>query len=195
MEEIGMKWMLRIAIGFLSLLILAIAALFVLGHRTNAGRVHASAEFNASAEQIWPWLSEGDKAKQWVSWLVEVRPLTPAASGVGSKEVWVMHDANNGGQPMEIESACTEYEPPTRLSVRLSSSGSFDGHQTYRLVNLDNGRARLDIDGQYHFSQWFAALMEPVVTPAAEKKLVGDVARLKSLIERGANNGATSSAF
>ena len=40
-----------------------------------------------------------------------------------------------------------------------------------------------------------AALMEPLITPAAEKKLVGDVAQLKSLIEKGASNGTTSSAF
>jgi hypothetical protein len=163
-----MKWTLRIAGGFLALFVLAVAVLFALGHRANAGRVHVSADFNASAEQIWPWLSEGDKAKQWVSWLVEVRPVTSTKSGVGAKEVWVMRDENNGGQLMEIEGTCTEYERPTRLGVQLSSSGMFDGQQTYRLVNLGNGRTRLDIDGQFHFSQWFAALMEPVVTPAPQ---------------------------
>ncbi len=190
-----MKWTLRIAGGLLALLVLAVAVLFALGHRPNAGRVHASAEFNASPEEIWPWLSEGDKAKQWVSWLVEVRSGASTRSAVGSKEVWVMRDENNGGQLVEIEGTCTEYERPSRLGVRLSSSGMFDGQQNYRLTNLGNGRTRLDIEGQYHFSQWFAALMAPLIIPAAEKKLAGDVARLKSLIERGANNGAARSAF
>jgi hypothetical protein len=195
MEENSMKWVLRIAGGFLALLILAVVVLVALGHRTNAGRIHVSAEVNASAEQIWPWLSEGEKAKQWVSWLVEVRPVTSTPSGVGAKEVWVMRDENNGGRRVEVEGICTEYQRPTRLGVQLSSSGMFDGLQTYRLTNLGNGRTRLDVDGQFHFPQWFAALMEPVVTPSAEKKLEGDVARLKSLVERGANNGTASSAF
>jgi len=177
-----MKWVLRISGIFFVLLIIAVAVLFALGHRANAGQIHVSAELNASPEQLWPWLNASDKVKQWVSWLAEVRQDRPT-TGVGTKQIWVMHDANNGGKPMEIEGTYTEYLPPTRLTVQVSSAGSFDGQQTYRIQNLGGGRTRLDIDGRYHYSQWFAELLEPLITPAAEKKLVEDVARLKSLVE------------
>jgi uncharacterized membrane protein len=184
-----MKWVLRIAVGFVSLAIVAVAVLFALGNRANAGRIHVSTELNASAEQLWPWLNDNDKVKQWVSWLVEIRQ-DQSKTGVGAKQVWVMRDENNGGQRMEIEGTVTDYQPPARRSVHLSSGGMFDGQQTYRVENISDGRTRLDIEGRYHYSQWFAALLEPLITPAAEKKLVRDVARLKELVESGASKTA-----
>jgi uncharacterized protein YndB with AHSA1/START domain len=177
-----MKWVLRIVGGFFVVILLAVAVLFIMGHRTNAGRIHASAELNGLPDQVWPWLNEGEKLKQWVSWLVEVRGWESGA-GVGAKRVWVMRDENNGGALMEIEGKCSEYAPPARLTVQLSSGGVFDGQQAYRLTDIGNGRTRLEVDSSYHFSPWLARLMEPVITPAAEKKMVGDVARLKSLME------------
>jgi carbon monoxide dehydrogenase subunit G len=188
-----MKWVLRISGVFVALLVVAIAALFALGHRANAGQIHVSAELKASPEQLWPWLNESDKVKQWISWLVEVRQDRPA-TGVGTKQIWVMQDSNNGGKPMEIDGTFTEYLPPTRQTVQVSSAGTFDGQETYRVENLGAGKTRLDIDGSYHYSEWWAALLEPLITPAAEKKLRGDVARLKSLVEKE-RNGTASSAF
>jgi len=61
-----MKWILRIAGGFAALLVIAVALLFALAHRADAGRVHVSTEINASAQQLWPWLNDQDKLKQWV---------------------------------------------------------------------------------------------------------------------------------
>ena len=194
-----MKWILRIAGGFAALLIIAVAVLFALGHRANAGRVRVSAELNASPEQIWPWLNTSDKLKQWITWLVEIRQDQPGTR-VGTKQVWVMRDENSGGQLVEMEGTFTEYQPPARESVHVTSAGMFDGQQTYSVEDLGGGRARLDIDGRYHYSQWFAALLEPLITPAAEKKLVRDMARLKSLVEseaiqKGDKNGTARSAF
>lgn len=187
-----MKWILRIAGGFAAFVAIAVALLLVLGHRANAGQVHVSTEINASAQQVWSWLDDTDKQKQWITWLVEIRQDQP--SRVGTKQVWVMRDANNGGQLMEMEGTFTEYQPPLRESVRISAAGSFDGQQTYAIENLGAGRTRLSIDGSYRYAQWFAALMEPLITPAAEKKLRGDVARLKTLVEKE-KNGTASSAF
>ncbi len=39
-------------------------------------------------------------------------------------------------------------------------------------------------DALYHYDMWFAnRLMEPLVTPSAEKKMVRDLAHLKTLVE------------
>jgi uncharacterized protein YndB with AHSA1/START domain len=192
-----MKWVLRIGGVFVALLIIAVAVLFALGHRANAGQIHVSAELNASPEQLWPWLNQSDKVKQWISWLVEVRQDQPT-TGAGTKQIWVMHDSNNGGKPMEIEGTYTEYLPPTRQTVHVSSAGSFDGRETYRVESLGAGKTRLEIDGSFHYSEWWAELLEPLITPAAETKLRGDVARLKSLVESSGSkekNGTASSAF
>jgi uncharacterized protein YndB with AHSA1/START domain len=185
-EEIDMKWFIRIAAGLVLVLAMAVVLLLIIGHRANAGRVSASTEISASPEQLWAYLNDGEKLKQWVSWLVEVRGWDPQHQGVGTSRTWVMRDENNGGQLMEIQGKCTEYAPPTRLTVLLSAGDIFDGEQAYRLTNLGNGRTRLDVASRYHFTPWFARLMEPLITPAAQKKMVGDLARLKSLVEKNA---------
>ena len=105
-------------------------------------------------------------------------------SSTGVNRILVMKDENNGGMLMQIVSKCSEYAPPSRMTVQLTTTeGMFDGEQAYQLVDLGNGRTRMEIHSHFHFSQWFASLMEPLITPAAKKKMVGDVARLKSLVE------------
>jgi hypothetical protein len=95
-----------------------------------------------------------------------------------------MHDANNGGAPMSIASRCTEFTPPKRLGVTVNVPNAFDGSQTYAITDLGNNRSRLDIDGEYRFTQWFASLMTPLIMPAAAKKMEGDIATLKRLTEK-----------
>lgn len=94
-----------------------------------------------------------------------------------------MKDENNGGMLMEIDGTCSEYAPPSRLTVQLKSGGDFDGQQAYLLTDLGNGRTRLEMDSNYHFTSALARLMEPLITAAAEKKMVGDMAHLKSLVD------------
>jgi uncharacterized protein YndB with AHSA1/START domain len=183
MEEIRMKWLKWIGIVLAVLLILPVVTLFVLGLRKDAGHVHHSMEIAASPQQIWPWLEEGDKLKQWVSWLVDVRVPDPSVHGVGASHVWVMKDENNGGMLMQIVAKNREYAPPSHLTLQISSSPEFTGVNNYDLVDLGNGRTRLEVDSRYHFSNWFANFMEPVITPAVKKKMVADEERLKSMVE------------
>ena len=115
-----MKWFLWIGGGIAAVLVLGLVVLVVLGHRANAVQLHASTEIRASREQVWAWLEDGDKLKQWISWLVEVRTDPTHGPGVGAKRVLVMRDENNGGQLMEVESTCSEYAPPARIGLKLS---------------------------------------------------------------------------
>lgn len=179
-----LKW---IGIVLASLIVMPLLTLLVLSHRGGAGKLHASTELAASREQVWAWLDESDHLKQWVSWLVEVRE--PATKhGAGSERTLVMRDENDGGMLMELNGRIKAYEPPSRLTIGLGSPVyQFDGDQTYTLTDLGNGRTRLDIDSTFHYAQWFANLMEPIVTPIARKKLVGDLARLKTLVETKAD--------
>jgi len=182
-EEVEMKRVLWIGGGIVGVLVLGVVVLMVLGHRANAGQVHASTEIRASRERVWAWLEDGDKLKQWISWLVEVRADPTQGPGVGAKRVLVMRDENNGGQLMEVQSTCAEYSPPAHIVLKLSSMGAFEGDQTYELVDLGNGRTRLLVNSRYHFTLWLANLMEPLITRLAQKKMDGDVAHLKSLLE------------
>jgi uncharacterized protein YndB with AHSA1/START domain len=178
-----MKWLKWVGIVLAALLVLPLLTLLVIGLRPGAGQIQASADIHASPDQLWSWVEDGAKLKQWVSSLVEVRPADPPQPGVGAKRVLKMRDENNGGTPMEIEATCSEYAPPSRLTMRLVSKDAFDGRQSYLLTDLGNGQTRVEIHSQFHFADRFAQLMEPLITPSARQKLVGDLARLKSLVE------------
>lgn len=175
-----MKWVLRIVGGLAAVLVLGAITLMVMGHRANANHIHSVAELSGTPADIWPWINDADKVGKWVSWVVEVR--NPSTYSVGAKRVVVMKDENNGGQVMEIAGTFSEYQPPSRMTVQLTSAGGFDGTQAYRLTDLGDGHTRLEIDFDFHFTSAFARLMEPLITPQAEKKMVSDLDRLKSLV-------------
>jgi carbon monoxide dehydrogenase subunit G len=179
-----MKWVIRIVAILVALPLVGAAVLLAMGQRGGAGQMHVSTEIQASPDRIWPWIQESGRLKQWVSWLVDVRDVSNSFDGVGAQRVWVMRDENNGGELMEIHVTCTDYAPPERVGVRTSTSGVFEGRQGYRLTDLGNGKTRLDADGQYQFQMWLARLMEPLITPQAEKKMRGDLAHLKELVEK-----------
>jgi carbon monoxide dehydrogenase subunit G len=179
-----MKCVLRIVAILVALLLLGAVVLLAMGQRGGAGRLHDSVEIQAPPERIWPWLEESGRVKQWVSWLVDIREGPNGFQGVGAQRVWVMRDENNGGALMEIQVTCTEYAPPARVGVRTSTAGVFEGRQGYRLTDLGNGKTRVEADGQYEFQMWLARLMEPLITPQADRKMRGDLARLKMLVEK-----------
>jgi len=182
-----MKWILWIGGGLIGVIALACVVLLVLGHRANAGLTSVSADISASPAQVWQWLDEPGKLKQWISWVVEVRTPNPVASGVGAKRVIVMKDENNGGMPMEVEGVYTKYQPPTEMDLAMSTPGAFEGTETYRLTDMGNGRTHFEAVGRYHYAIWMAQLFEPLITPAAQKKMDADASRLKSLVEAGAS--------
>ena len=174
-----MKWILRIAGGLLAVIVLAVVVLLALGHRSSAGRTVATIEIAAPPQQVWQWLEEPGKLKQWISWVVEVKtPQGSPASGAGAKRTIVMRDPNEGGALMSIDGVCTKYDPPVYQALSLSTPGAFEGEETYRLTDLGNNRTRLEIAGEFRYTMWLAQLMEPLITPEAQKKMDGDMARL-----------------
>jgi uncharacterized protein YndB with AHSA1/START domain len=183
-QEIRMKILKWIGIVVAALIVLPFVTLLILSQRANAGASHTEIEIAAAPEAVWPWLDEGARLKQWVSWLVEVREPQPVHHGVGAPMTWVMKDENNGGALMPMAGKFTEYNPPTHFKFSIGSPREmFEGEEAYTLVRLDNGHTRMAIDARYRYHQWFAALMEPLITPAADKKMRSDLAKLKSLIE------------
>jgi carbon monoxide dehydrogenase subunit G len=179
-----MKWVWRIAGGFAAVLIVAVLVLLALGRRSSAGREEASIEIAASPAQVWEWIDDPAKLKQWISWVVEIStPDGKRLGGPGARYAIVMRDPNEGNALMTINGVCAKDEPPLYKEAVLSTPGAFDGRESYRLVPLNNGHTRFEIQGSFHYTMWAAQLMEPLITPAASKKMDSDLARLKSLVE------------
>jgi carbon monoxide dehydrogenase subunit G len=186
-----MKWVLRIAGGVVAVLTLGFIVLFALSRRADAGRSVSTIEIAASPEQIWPWINDGAKLKQWISWTEEVRvPSDSPQSGLGMKRVYVMRDPNEANARMNIDILTTKYEAPAYQELAMSTPGAFEGTESYRLTPLANHRTRVEIDGKFHYSIFFAQLMEPLITPAATKKLEDDMGHLKKLVESEAISAA-----
>jgi uncharacterized protein YndB with AHSA1/START domain len=178
-----MKYVKWVALLFAAMIALVLVILLVMGHMPNSGKFQASTVIDAPAAKVWAFLDDEKNMTKWISWLQEVKQDGPR--GVGSRLTLVMRDANNGGQLMRLESRCTEYVPGARMSEEIESrEGQFEGSATYRLTDLGNGRTRLDVDNRYHFDQWFANLMSPLILPAARTKMMGDMEHLKALVEK-----------
>lgn len=176
-----MKILLYLLAGVVGLVVAAIVVLFLMGFRKGAGTMTTALEIDRPPEAVWPWLTEGDKQTQWVSWLVEVKDLTPGVTGPGKKYAWVMDDPNMK-QKVEIVGESLGEEYLKYLSVKLSSEVGFDGTSTWTLTDL-GGRTRLESQGAFTYRKWMFRLMEPIVTPQARKKQDADFAKLKSLVE------------
>jgi uncharacterized protein YndB with AHSA1/START domain len=180
-----MKWVGIIAAVLAGVVVVAIAGLWIAGFRKDAGHYESAIDIGRPAAEVWPWITEPEKQKKWVGWLTEARALTPESSSVGSREVWVMVDPSMNNQRVEIDSEVTSVVPNQSLSLRVGSKGMFTGDANYTLIALPGGGTRVLNSGTYRYDQWFARLLEPLVSPEAHKKLENDMGRLKRLVEEG----------
>lgn len=177
-----MKWVKIIVGSFFALIILATAAIAVAGMGADSNRMACSVVIHQKAAAIWPWLWEGEKAKQWVSWLAEVR-RDEGEPTTGRKAVWVMEDRNNNNMRMEINATVESAESNRKLALRLDSAEGFHGNSVYTLTELPDGSTRIDSDSRYTFDNGFARFMTPLVLWQAKKKMAGDFDHLRALLE------------
>jgi uncharacterized protein YndB with AHSA1/START domain len=177
-----MKWIQRIVLGILGLIVLAVVVLFALSKRPGAGETEVTVEIARPPAVVWAWLTEEPKLVQWVGWLTDVVPDPATPPGVGHKETWVMLDPNSK-EPMRIVTTVTREDAPRAAAARLEVPGAFVGDVSYDLTDLGSGRTQLRQKSVFHMKNPVFTLMEPLVTPEARKKANADFARLKQLAE------------
>ena len=175
-----MKWVKLGALAVVGFLALAVVVLLILGRRESAGRLQGAIEIDRPPSEVFAWITQKDKLTRWVGWLVDVRENGPL--GKGARRVWVMDDPNMK-QTIEIIADVEAYDPPRGLRLHTSMAGGFDGTNTYTLVDLGQGRTRLEADSRFQFQHWVVRLLKPIVAHQARRKMHNDLARLKSLAE------------
>jgi uncharacterized protein YndB with AHSA1/START domain len=178
-----MKWFVRIAGGLVALAGVSLLGLWIASNRRDAGRMQAAIEIARPPEDIWPWMTEPDKLQQWVGWLDRVEPdSTSPSEGIGHREIWIMNDPRMR-QELRVPGTITLWEPPTQMGVHIEVPSMFVGDVLYSLDDLGNGRTRVKQDGRVQYTNKVAALMEPMVTPDAMRKLFDDMKRLRDKVE------------
>lgn len=168
--------------GLLGVVLLAVAVLFAMGRREGAGRNDYTLEIARPPDVVYAWISDPPKLKQWVTWLVDVRRDPPGPDGVVRREVWVMDDPNTKSR-MELETTMMRAEPPRLVEATVSVPGTFNGTVSYTLEPVGASRTRLSYRSHFSYAGWFFQLLEPLVTPEAQKKLVSDLETLRRLAE------------
>src|SRR5688572_13319820 len=87
----ALKWSV---LGFLGLLTLAVVGLLIAGSGPEAKKLHHEIIVARPSETVFLWVVGAEQKKRWMSWLVDVRPVSGKMASVGEKTVMVMDDPN-----------------------------------------------------------------------------------------------------
>ncbi|MEO8596962.1 MAG: SRPBCC family protein [Candidatus Solibacter sp.] len=178
------KWTKIVLITLAAVILLPVAGLAIAGALPGSGHMVATVTIHRKPEEVWPWLYRKEHVMQWVSWLVEIRE-EPGEPQAGKSGVWVMEDQDNNNERVEFTGTVQAVEPYRRINLKLDAPGGIHGFTEYRLTPLADGSTRFDSDSRYVLESAFARFMLPLIYWQANKKVVGDMARLKALIEAG----------
>ncbi len=173
-----MGWAKQVVLVFMVIVLLLAAGLWAVGMRSGAGTNEIVVEINKPPSDVSPWLLEPEKLKQWITGTTEMTQLFPGPVAVGTKfrDVVVMGSVTT---VMKVEITALE---PNRLLAAHSDAELFSEEIRYELSG-QNGKTRLAYSAVTSYKHWFAKLLEPVITLAAQNKLVEDTAKLKALIQ------------
>jgi uncharacterized protein YndB with AHSA1/START domain len=180
-----MKWVLRILLGLAAMVVLAVAALWLAGLRSDAGHSAAEVVIDRPPAQVFRWLADDDRLKKWIGGLIEIREISTPPNGCEIGKKFRMTEVYKG-ESVTMEGVTTRFERDRAVSIYVSSVGDpsngFTETADYTLTDL-GGKTRLRLEGQAKYLGFAPRLFEPIITPAATKKLNEDLQRLKSMAE------------
>ena len=134
-------------------------------------------------EQLWPWLEESDKQKQWMKGLLDNVSTSEGSTRVGSTFRMTIRE---GRRVAAYEGEITNYAPYRRLSVRMWGEAlrGVEIAADYQLQDL-GGRTRLDYVATADVSGAgvFTKLMLPLFKLFSIVQLKGFMKTLKRLAE------------
>jgi uncharacterized protein YndB with AHSA1/START domain len=146
-------------------------------------RSEHTVEIDAPRDRVFAWLVEPELMLRWVGGLREFHPLDPGP-GVGARSRQIVEVA---GRRMEVESRITAFEPEQLVAAELDGKGF---HVDTRHELEDDGDGTL-VRAEVHtrLSGLAGRLLGSVVDRGAQRKLEGDLARLKQFVEEEAQSG------
>ena len=143
------------------------------------------AEFERPVEEVFAFVDDDDKVKQWIGGLLETRRTTAGQPGVGSR---FHQKIKVGNRVMEMNGELLAYEPGRFLSVKI------DSEMGEMKVNYDfaeiNGGTRLTYTCDSQYRSLFYRLLSPLIKRITQQKLQKDFARLKQLLASPRNTAS-----
>jgi uncharacterized protein YndB with AHSA1/START domain len=142
-------------------------------------RFELELDINRPPADVFEYLTDADKLRQWQEGALESRWEGEKAAGAHVKEVRKFM-----GKRVESDLEVTSYEPDRRFALKVVS-GPVPFEVDHRLEAKDGG-THLMVVGEGEPGKFFK-LAEPLMRRAAEKQMKGDFERLKKLLETGAS--------
>ena len=138
---------------------------------------------DCTPEQLWPWLEEPDKQKQWMKGLLENVSTSEAPTRVGSTFRMTIKE---GRRVAEYEGEVTNYDRHHRLSIKFwgEMMRGIEIYVDYQLQDLGD-RTRLDYLSFADISEagFFIKLMMPLYNIFGKVQLKSFMKTLKRLAE------------
>jgi hypothetical protein len=127
-------------------------------------------------EEVFPWLFDADKVPQWTSGLEAYEVLGSLGSGAKIRQTLEV-----SGTRRTFEEEILEWSPPSGAASRFSLEGiavqsrfslSADGNASTRVARSVTAKAE----------SFGARFLLPIVQPHLERKLEGDLQKLRELL-------------
>jgi carbon monoxide dehydrogenase subunit G len=129
--------------------------------------------------EVFPWLIEPDKVRQWMTGLQVYQPLGAGPIIIGSR---IRQELAVSGPQLKFELEVTRLEPPSAAELRFEGSG-FKAVNEYTVTFANGGSGAAVtwvISGDT--TSFKAKLLAPMVQAKLEEKLDTDLVRLRSLL-------------
>ena len=128
--------------------------------------------------EVFPWLIEPDKVRQWMTGLERYEPLDPAPLTIGSR---IRQELVVSGQHLKFELHLVRLEPPSAAELRFEGSG-FKAANEYTVTSADGAGAAVTWVIWGEATSFKAKLIAPMVQAKLEEKLDTDLVRLRALL-------------
>lgn len=142
-------------------------------------KVEKSIVINRPIAEVFAFVADQRNAPRWQSGLLEVRPTTEGALGVGTKHDLVRKFM---GRRLEASNEYIEYEPNKKIAFK-STSGPVGFEAGYLTESSEVGTKLTSwIEMQ---PKGFAGLAEPLIASSLKREVQSNLSELKDLLESG----------
>ena len=172
----------------LILLLIAAAALYIIGGKKTENQT--SLEFEATPDQIWPYLVEPNGIGQWFSGLVSIDPINaPSDDPTAPPPPSVRRVLQNAdGNQIEYEDEILRFTTNQMLSLKSRSAGETITW-VYKLEAMADSRTQVTLR-MVKSASGLARLLAPIYDDVSLKQIEADIRQLKQVVENSSSGSS-----
>jgi uncharacterized protein YndB with AHSA1/START domain len=179
-----MRLLTRILQVTVALALVSAVTLWFGARRGDRGFIVEEVTIARPAATVFRWISSDELARRWISDVVELRKGDTSGAGQGAGNFKLVQMVS--GHRVDLNLRVAHVVPNQELTLLVSSgepaTGGFSGDANFKLIAGDD-YTRLVFTSHTQFVRLGDRIFEPVLTFATQRKIRGDLAKLKLLME------------